>query len=181
MNDLNDLKELDFRIDPGKFGFWYDLDKLVPFQGDLVEMKEKKADKLERSLKRYFIKPFMVWCAPDNNVYILDGHQRRKKMIDKGFIGQVPCVGVKCDNEKEAKDMILKFRSQHGEILDDSKLNEFIETNFLDWEDVKAECDFPELNMGTFEMSYYEEPEIKEKEVDELGTDNECPKCHYKW
>ena len=170
--------DLDFRVDLEKNIFWYHIDKLVPFQGDLVDMRDKKAEKLERSLKRYFIKPFMVWCAPDEKVYILDGHQRRKKLLGMGYKGDVPCVAVRCENEKEAKDMILKFRSQHGEILDDNKLHEFIEINCLEWEDVKKECDFPELNMGAFEQSYYADnpPDLpKEKEP------TVCPKCGYEW
>ena len=171
----DELKDLDFRIDKGKFGFWYDLDKLIPFQGKLVGMKDKKADKLGKSLKKYMIDPFMVWQAPDENVYILDGHQRRKKLLENGFAGQVPCVGVRCKSEREAKEMILAFRSQYGEILEREHLYEFIEENNLDWaNDLKYYTDFTEINIGTFDQEFYQDnppdlPKDKKKTT--------CPEC----
>jgi hypothetical protein len=141
----NKLTSLDFRIDKGKFGFWYDFDKLIPFQGELVEMTERKAGKLIKSLEKYYIDPFLVWCAPDENVYILGGHQRQKVMKAEGFTGQVPCVPIRCNNEKEAKEFILKYRSQYGDMPGD-KLHEHLEVNDLDYQVLKDEIDFAGMN-----------------------------------
>jgi hypothetical protein len=142
-------------------------------------MTDRRAEKLEISLKKCLIDSFKVWCAPDGKIYILDGHQRYKILETNGYSGTVSCIEIECKDKKEAAEFVLKYRSSYGRTTSDG-LHEFLETNELDWQVIKEETDFSEINMGTFEVEFYKDVEIEEPEEKEDRL-NKCPKCGHEW
>lgn len=152
-----------------------DISELENFQGDLKTLTKVQAEKLKASIKRHGnIAPVFIWGNK-----ILDGVQRTTIMKDMGMTEKIACVEIMADDEKEAKEILLQLSSAHGYIEDD-KLHKFIEMAGLDFDILKYEIAPVNINMGTFEMSYYKEPVINEKEGD-CKKKNKCPKCGFGW
>lgn len=157
------------------------INQLKDFQGNLKESREPEYEKLKKSIiKNGFRIPIFVW--KDN---LLDGHQRIftiKKMCENGYElkEKIPVVEIEAKDKKEAKKLLLLINSRYAHITEDG-LYEYIETNKLNFDDLKLELDLPEIDLDNFSANFYDDIEIKEKEIDELKTENECPKCGYKW
>lgn len=96
----------------------FPLSDLVEFQGELKDLDAKRYNRLKKSIKdKGLFIPFFVWqCEADNVIYILDGHQRKRVLSKEGFTGNVPCVVIEADNEKDAKERLLVISSQYGKI-----------------------------------------------------------------
>lgn len=156
--------------------------KLIPFQKNLVELYDVDAAKLKESIKIAWIDPFKVWVDPDGKINILDGHQRQRILSKGKYTGDVQCIQIECVDKREAAYFVLLYRSVYGK-MSDQGFFEYLQLFELDYNSLKPVIDLQDFNMHTFEMSYIkdEPPEINEKEVDELETQNECPKCHYRW
>jgi len=58
--------------------------------------------------------------------------------------------------------------------------NHASDTSDFDNELINSDFDSEELNEWEFETDQYN-PENKEKEIDQLDTEHECPSCGYKW
>lgn len=170
---------------------YHDIDELQEYQGNLKELWKANAEKLwNQILKKGFADPIIIW-KHEENLNIISGHQRKRilqvKREEGWTIPKIPCIPVKCENEKAAKELILAFVSQYGRTTDEG-LYEFIIENQLDPEMLRLDFDIPDLNIDEFMSGYFEEEGQgegdgnDEKEVDEnLEAKNECPKCGYKW
>lgn len=110
----------------------------------------------------------------------MDAHQRKKAFIAleaEGYIvSEVPYTLIHAANKKEAAELLLQANSRYG------ALNE--STTFFDDFDIDLsfikDIEIPELTFLAESINTEEEP--KEQEYDEtLETENECPKCRYKW
>jgi hypothetical protein len=157
--------------------------KLKWFQGNLKEITKDDALTLKKAIEDAFIDPFAVWVKSPDDIKILNGHQRHMIMSDNSFDGEVPHFRVKCKNEKEAAKFVLYFDSKPGRITEDG-LYEYMNKFDLSLQDFGEKVSFFEVDLDSYADNYYNEPlleEPKEKEVDELETQNECPKCHFKW
>jgi len=161
------------------------LDELTEFQGTLKEMSKANYNKLKKLiLKQGFSFPFFYWHDPETGKnYILDGHGRRLTLLQMKQEGitlpdAFPCCPVQAANETEAKMLILSASSQFNTITEQG-LYEFSETAHIPAEFVEEHFSFDALAHVDFAEGYA--PENKEKEIGELGTDNACPKCGYKW
>jgi len=178
------IKEIENKVEKFELVDWRNLKW---FQGELKELTTINYEKLKNSIvKNNFISPFYVTTL-EGEINILDGHHRKKVMelIEKdGYkIPQLlPAVFVKCENKTEAGKILLAINSHYAKITDEG-LYEFINNCDIDFESVKNDIEIPDINIEKFENGFVNDfmPENKEKEIDELNTENECPKCGYKW
>jgi hypothetical protein len=157
--------------------------KLKWFQGDLKEIKKDGALTLKNAIEDAYIDPFAVWIKSPDDIKILNGHQRHLIMKDNDFNGKVPYFSVKCRNDKEAAKFVLYFDSKPGRITEEG-LYKFMHEHELVMEDFKDNVDFAEIDLDYFADNYFNELDLgepKEKEIDELETENKCPKCGYEW
>ena len=157
-------------------------EKLVEFQGGLKQRDEADYEKIIRSIKKHgFMFPFFTW-AHKGKYYLIDGHGRYgalQRLVASGEqIPPLPVVYVKCKDEAEAKEILLKLNSQYGHMTADS-VREFLGDLKIDFEDLalpdgfldlsteqamkdtKGDDDAPEVDYG--------EPDSKPGEVYELG------------
>jgi len=129
--------------------------------------------KIQKSLNEFgLVDPLVV----NKDMTLIGGHQRLKVLQDAGF-DKVPCSIVDLDKTKE-KALNIALNRITGQ-WDFPKLNDLL----------------IELDTGDFDMESvgYSEDELKEllgyvpednKDIDEgamKDTDNECPKCGFKW
>jgi len=137
------------------------LDQLEEFQGDLKSLSKKNFKILKDRIRKYgFDSPLYVWKDEEGKFQILDGHQRFRtigRMIKEGFTlpeGKLPVVYILADSVEDAKERLLGYISQFGEI-DLQGLHEFTaELNFDEW---KLEIDLPEVNLEKFEEEFLKE------------------------
>jgi len=95
------------------------------FQGDLKILDPVQKAKLKASIVRNgFNAPIFVW---EGHNYILDGHQRleavKSLVRDEGMVlenDELPYVEIKANTLREAKEMILTYNSQYGNISPDA-------------------------------------------------------------
>lgn len=108
---------------------------LHEFQGDFKTLGKKQFEKLKKSIeKNGFIQPFFIWNK-DGKYFILDGHQRKKAIIDLyGDTIDVDCLEIKADSELEAKKFVLYYSTSYAEFDKDSFFNFAEGLNFDDLE-----------------------------------------------
>lgn len=151
---------------------YLELDKLVPYVNNPKTHPEEQIDKIAGSIKEFgFINPIII----DKENSIVAGHGR---ILAARKIGLEKVPIIRLENLTPAQ--IKAYR------LADNRLNESewdMELVKIELEGLK-ELDF-DLNMTGFDINNLEKEEIKEypeKEFDEnIKTENECPKCGYKW
>ncbi len=156
--------------------------QLTEFQGNLKIREDTDYEKIERSIKKHgFSFPFFCWKKGKIN-YVIDGHGRMgalQRMVAEGEkLPPLPVVYVKCKDEAEAKEILLKLNSQYGHMTADS-VREFLGDLKIDFEDLalpdgfldlsteqamkdtKGDDDAPEVDYG--------EPDSKPGKVYQLG------------
>lgn len=110
------------------------LEELTEFQGDLKIRTDEDYKKVIKSIEKFgFASPFLVWQHDGINS-VLDGHGRLKAlqiMKDKGVeIDDIPVIFLSnINNEKDAKDLLLRLNSQYGKMTKKS-VSEFIGQDF---------------------------------------------------
>lgn len=115
---------------------YLNLEEITPFQGGLKIRDEEDHEKVIKSIRKHgFSVPFFIWKKGKTN-YCLDGHNRigaLQRLVASGEkIPPLPVVYVKCKDEADAKELLLKINSQYGHMTKDSVL-EFlgdVEVNF---------------------------------------------------
>lgn len=154
---------------------------LKDLQGNLKTISKDNLEKLKQSIIKYGIfVPKFVWVEDRKNYWIEDGHQTIKALAaleKEGYvISDIPYVKVECENKRDAAEKLLQINSKYGEINPETTFFEDfnIDLSFIE------NIEIPELDIKLEDLSLEEDPE--EKEYDEnLETENECPKCGYKW
>lgn len=143
------------------------IEELENFQGDLKELSQESYGKLKTSFMRHGnIAPVFIWGSS-----ILDGRQRTKtllRMRDEGVTipGEIPCVEIKAESEKEAKRFLLQYISQQGRVTEDGLyafLNEADLQEELDA--LKLELDIPGLDLEEFEEEFFTDEGPEEDET----------------
>jgi ParB-like chromosome segregation protein Spo0J len=132
-------------------------------------IKDDRFKKLVKSIQEF---PKMMSLRPiiiDAEGMILGGNMRFKALQELGY--------------KEVPDEWVKRAS---ELTDEEKQRFIIEDNVpfgeWDWETLANEWDQEKLaEWGLEILSFDYNPENKEKEINQLNTEHECPSCGYKW
>jgi len=122
---------------------------ITDFQGNLKARDDADFEKIERSIKKHgFSFPFFIWKKGKIN-YCLDGHGRLgalQRLVAEGEnIPPLPVVYVKCKDENEAKEILLKLNSQYGRMTAES-VKEFLGDLQIDFEDLALPDGFLELS-----------------------------------
>lgn len=156
-----------------------DIDDMCDFQGDLKTLSKENYLKFKNELLELgFSEPISVWRSPDEKIYILNGHQRRRTLLNMRsegiLIPPVPINFVDADDIKQAKKKVLALTSQWGEMTSDSLLD-FCEKNDLEIKSILDEFRFPELekdleNINKFNLNDDEfDPQVKFETDIKLG------------
>jgi ParB-like chromosome segregation protein Spo0J len=134
-------------------------------------IKDDRYQKLKNSIKDF---PKMMKLRPiiiDDDGMILGGNMRYLVMRDLGY-EEIPkgwVVKASELTEEERKRFIITDNIPYGDWDEDKLANEWDIGELQEWG-----VDIPEINNI--------EEDFNEKEVDEnIETENECPKCGYKW
>ena len=158
------------------------------YQRELKQLTEQRYAQLKASMERYgFTAPLLAWRDSDGAVWVLDGHQRLRLLSKECWSvdGGLPIVCVEAADQREAAEKLLVIASQYGQI-DKQGLYEFGAFYELDLSafDLAA---LPEVDWESFKAEFYgdgsEIPDAN-KNIDEdamKDTQNECPKCGFKW
>ena len=128
---------------------------------------EKGMKDLKKSIGKFGLaEPVVV----NTNGIIIGGHARYLALKEQG-IKEFDCyIPDRELTEDELKELNVRLNKNiAGEFDFDILANEFDLDNLLEWGFEKEE----------FGLDY--EPINKEKEIEELNTEHECPKCGYKW
>ena len=159
-----------------------ELGQITEFQGGLKVRDNTDYEKIENSIKKHgFSFPFFIWKKGKTN-YCLDGHGRigaLQRMVARGeTLPPLPVVYIKCKDEAEAKEILLKLNSTYGHMTAES-VKEFLgdlqidlselalpegvmELNFEEaLKDTVNDDDAPEVDYG--------EPDSKPGEIYQLG------------
>ena len=141
--------------------------QLTEFQGNLKIREDTDYEKIERSIKKHgFSFPFFCWKKGKIN-YVIDGHGRMgalERMVAEGEkLPPLPVVYVKCKDEAEAKEILLKLNSQYGHMTADS-VREFLGDLKIDFADLA-------LPDGTLDLSL--------TPTEETTGDDEAPEVEY--
>ena len=115
------------------------LSDMTEFQGGLKTRTESDYLKIQSSIRKYGIAfPFFVWKMYGIN-YVLDGHGRLgalERIHQQGEeVPQLPVVYIEADDEKQAKNLLLRLNSRYGEITADG-IKEFLSDVEIDLDDV---------------------------------------------
>lgn len=144
---------------------------LHEFQGDFKTLGKKQFEKLKKSIeKNGFIQPFFIWNK-DGKYYILDGHQRKKAIIDLyGDTIDVDCLEIKATSELEAKKFVLYYSTSYAEFDKDSFFNF---ADGLSFDDLEA-FQFPGFSFSENDflkgLDNDQDDEIPEVAQNELGV-----------
>jgi len=126
---------------------------------------------LEKSIEKWgCVEPIVVNKKTGN---VVGGHQRLAVLKKQG-VKTVDVVEVNL-SEKEEKALNISLNNPHitGEFTDDLQA-------LLD--DLKIEIpEFEELNLGELLMPEIQPPTDFSDYDENIKTEYECPKCHYKW
>ena len=162
-----------------------DLSQLEEFQGNLKERESADFEKIERSIKKHgFSFPFFVWKHDGIN-HVLDGHGRigaLNRMVASGEqVPPLPVVYVKCKDEAEAKELLLKLNSTYGHMTAQS-VKDFIGDLDIEIDDISLPDGFLDLHIEIDditadtkgddeapEVNEDEEPDSKPGEMYDLG------------
>lgn len=107
------------------------INELRELQGEIKKLPRKSREKLRRSiLENGIIAPLFVWENANGEKRILDGHQRKKVLVELSkegkFDGTVPVVFIRAETEVEAKKYLLHITSQYGK-FEHSEVVRFLE------------------------------------------------------
>ena len=141
---------------------------------DLKEISAVNLEKLKSSLKKNgFIQPFNIWWDSEREqYYILDGHHRRKAMLEletegyTGFNCELPANVIECADRDEAIKYLLLYSSNYA-IMSEDSLGKFLALEGIsvsELEEISIQgIDIPNL----FEI---EEEEYEEESTDDLDS-----------
>ena len=126
-----------------------ELDKLIPFQGELKSLSDRNYKKLKNQMITLgFSAPFFVW----KDKYLIDGHQRHKtllKMRDEEGLDipkLFPCAQIDAKSKAEAKKKVLSIASIYGE-FDKAGVADYIEEADISVKELMDDYAVPDINL----------------------------------
>lgn len=149
------------------------LSELHEIQGNLKEMSKDSFLKLKNSILKHGIDfAFHVWKDKDGKQYIVDGHGRRKCLIElqkEGYqIPFVPCVETHADSLKEAREKVLRSSSSYHRLTSQG-LYEFMNQDGISFDELN---DYPlsDFNHKKFEEEFTDKAPVEgEDDVPDVG------------
>lgn len=159
-----------------------ELEQITEFQGGLKVRDNTDYEKIEKSIRKHgFSFPFFIWKKGKIN-YCLDGHGRigaLQRMVAGGeSLPPLPVVYIKCKDEAEAKEILLKLNSTYGHMTAES-VKEFLGDLQIDLSELALpegvmELNFEEAMKNTVNDDDapevdYGEPDSKPGEIYQLG------------
>jgi len=162
------------------------LDDLVDFQGNLKDLSKENYEKLKKEiLDLGFSEPISVW-AKDGKMYCLNGHQRRRTLMQmrvEGYeIPPIPVNFIEAKDKKEAKKKVLALTSQYGEMTGQG-LYEFSIDAGLNAGEIEEAFRFPEVDFDSWKIEFFGEgfepgTEAEQGKLDEKKPIvTQCPNC----
>ena len=149
------------------------IEQLTEFQGGLKIRENSDFEKIEKSIRKHgFSFPFFVWKHDGIN-HVLDGHGRLgalNRMVASGEeLPALPVVYVKCKDENEAKEILLKLNSTYGHMTAES-VRDFIGDLDIEIDDLALPDGFLDLN---FEIDDIDAETKGDDEVPEVNEEDE--------
>lgn len=168
------------------------LNSLEPFQGELKSLEPDRYEKLKSViLKMGFSFAVHIWRNGGKN-FIIDGHQRIKcvkTMVEKeGYAcPPIPVNLVEAKDFTEAKKKVLAGASQYGTVQQQG-LYDFMKESGIDFEDLNASFDFPDVDFDDFKIGFFEAPPPKDStgstDLSHMGDSklvHKCPRCGFEF
>jgi hypothetical protein len=135
------------------------LDELNDFQEDLKILTDDRKQVLKDSILKYgFSFPFIIWKDEQSKIWINDGHQRNKVLIEMRSEGyelpnDFPACEIFAKDKKEAAEKILAQSNLIGKFAEDG-LQNFITKFDIDIKPMNIEI--PGVDIDKFNLKYYE-------------------------
>lgn len=132
-------------------------------------------EKLKRSMEEFDCVEPLVWNK--RTEHLVGGHQRLKILIEQG-VKEFEVSVVDLDERKE-KALNVALNKIEGE-WDFTKLADLM----VELDDGEFDLELTGFDIGEIERIMSWAPsgrKIDEKEIDDLKTENKCPKCGYEW
>lgn len=151
-------KQIKIKVE-GKMALPYT--QLIPFQNDLKTLDKERYERLRASiLKEGVCFTKHIWLN-DGKYFLIDGHQTisvLKQMVEtEGFkVDNIPVSLVHADSFKEAKRKVLAGASVYGRMTEKS-IFDFLNDADLDFEDIAAEFDFPDINLDNLADKFFDD------------------------
>ena len=155
-----------------------ELDQLTEFQGGLKVRETSDYEKIERSIRKHgFSFPFFVWKKGKTN-YLLDGHGRYgalQRIVAAGEqLPPLPVVYVKCKDEAEAKEILLKLNSTYGHMTAES-VKDFLGDLQIEIDDIALPKDYLDLSIVVDDIDAETKGDDEAPEVNEDEPANSQP------
>ena len=174
MSKTANTKPLENRIIKTELVEWR---KFKFFQPDgFKDLSNTAFEKLKASIfANDFIETFIVW--ENKELYCLDGYHRCKVLEQLSAAGirvpeRLPGTFIRCKSKKDAARLVLIYSSIYARVTDEG-LYEFLESNRIQFDDIKLEIDIPSINLAEFEKGYVlPDPDVVQPEEPCL-----CPNC----
>jgi len=145
------------------------INDLKPADYNPRQLTNEQHEHLKKSMEKFgLVDPIIVNGNENRKNVIVGGHQRVRIAKELG-ISEVPCVFVDLDEEKE-KELNIRLNKNLGEWDFDLLAN--FDLEFL------KNSGFDSLELDKYLGS---DAIVREVEVDDLDTDNKCPRCGYEW
>ena len=168
------------------------LSEIKELQGRLKELSVRGYEKLKRTIaKEGFAFPIGVAVIDGKPYGILDGHQRlrtvRQMTQKEGYSlpgGKLPVSFTQCKDKAQAGRLILSAISQYAKTKDEG-LYEFANEFKIDPKSLTDDFDIPDYDTEKFVEGYYGDVLAGTDKAgagdDDPETNNECPKCGFRW
>lgn len=154
------------------------IDELKPYAHNPKTHPEVQIDKIARSIEEFgFLVPVLI----DGGNSIIAGHGRLMAARKLG-LAEVPTICI--DHLTEAQ--IRAYRIADNRLTESAWDLELLESEIAILQDMDFDIDltgFDDIDLGEmFQNVSDEDPPEEFPEFDEnMETENECPKCGYKW
>jgi hypothetical protein len=157
------------------------IEEVEPWEKNPRGIKTKDYERLKKQIQKLGVYKPLVVCKEGGKYVVLGGNMRIRALKELGF-KEVDISVVKTKTEKEKIEYALSDNDRVG-YYEEEKLAELVYPHIAEIDLGQFKVD---LNESYFDLKMIIEgsgPNLKddEKELDELPTGNECPKCGYKW
>ncbi len=158
---MNNKKVLKIKCEGTQY---IDFHELQEFQEEIKQSTQEDLNKLKAEITKGFKLPFMIWKY-QKKWWILDGHQRKKALTqlekEGWYIPKLPAVAIQAKTKKEAKQNVVLFISQTGEV-NENKLKIYVENYKINLENAVIRIE--PIEIESFNIKIIENNDV-------IGTD----------